>query len=84
MKCAKLSKIMPRKNYRTKPPRHTAYRWGGDCGSKQAYMSRQAAQSVADDQMKYSDVLLKVYFCPNCSQWHLTSHSSSNTKFERH
>jgi len=66
---------MPRRNYKTKPSKHTPYQLSsGGCEGKGSYESKQAADWVAQDQMKYSlNVEIHSYHCTNCGKWHLTS-----------
>ncbi len=42
------------------------------CGKKTSYFSQSTAQLVADKAKRKRGVVLRVYNCPYCYQYHLT------------
>lgn len=45
----------------------------GDCHSKQRYRDRDQAKRVRQLRQKDGAGFLRIYECPHCRGWHLTS-----------
>lgn len=72
---------MPRRNYKTKPPKHVPYELNphSNCDNKKSYTSEQEANWAAHDQMKYDlDTKIAPYYCDDCHKWHLTSRKNKD------
>ena len=62
---------MPRKHTSAK---HTRYQLPADCSNKRGFATEKLAQRAAEEQELLSpQANLRVYKCPLCAKWHLTS-----------
>jgi len=48
------------------------------CKSKKAYSTKEFAKEVSDLAFLTRRIMLRVYECTYCHQWHLTSRSPQN------
>lgn len=46
-------------------------------GGKNSYRTKRKALRIAESRRRLSDTKLRVYRCPNCDFWHLTSQDPS-------
>jgi len=59
--------------YKFKPDGYVPVEQYVACGKKQAYETERVAWKSADEHMLLNNVKLRVYKCPHCKKYHLTS-----------
>lgn len=64
---------MPRRHFATK---HVPYEHKAPCDHKQSFKSEVEALKALERQTLVTAVQLKVYKCPYCAKWHLSSSSA--------